>query len=157
MNISDVMRSSYASVKSSTSLYDAVALMGQTRQRGLPVVDDNQYLVGFLSEGDLLRRAGRAIEPRSGNWLKRLLGAADGPAEGDNIDRIVVGDLMNRNPIAIDIDASLDDAVAQMDSHNIAHMPVTCGESVVGFLSRIDVLAAVFKTLQERSSSSAPA
>jgi CBS domain-containing protein len=68
MLATEVMRSSFAAVKPTTTLIDAVRLLLQTNQRGLPVLDDNGHLVGIVSEGDLLHRDELGVSPPSGNW-----------------------------------------------------------------------------------------
>ena len=78
MRATDVMRSSFATVKPGTALLDAVRLLLETNQRGLPVVDDNGYLVGIISEGDLLHRDELGVRPPAGNWLEEILGIEEG-------------------------------------------------------------------------------
>lgn len=50
------------------------ALLLETNQRGLPVIDGEGMLVGVISEGDFLHRAEVGIEPPPGNWLEEMLG-----------------------------------------------------------------------------------
>src|SRR4030095_1582554 len=56
MLATDVMRTSFATVKPNAPVLDAVRLLLETNQRGLPVIDDNGSLVGVISEGDFLHR-----------------------------------------------------------------------------------------------------
>ena len=78
MLATDVMRSSFATVKPTTPLIDAARLLLQTNQRVLPVLDDDGHLVGIVSEGDLLHRDELGISPPAGNWLEYLLGIEEG-------------------------------------------------------------------------------
>ena len=54
---------------------------------------------------------------------------------------------MTRDPVCVDDEASLDEVVALMDARHIAQLPVVCGGSVVGVVSRIELLAAVARAL----------
>jgi len=56
MNVSDVMRRSFAMIRPEASLLDAAHSLLETNQRGLPVIDSERSLVGIISEGDLLHR-----------------------------------------------------------------------------------------------------
>ena len=56
MLATDVMRTWFATVKPNAPLLDAVRLLLETNQRGLPVIDDNGSLVGVISKGDFLHR-----------------------------------------------------------------------------------------------------
>src|SRR5215475_5919009 len=81
MRATDVMRSSFATVKACTSLLEAARLLLETNQRGLPVLDDSGDLVGIISEGDLLHRDELGVRPPAGNWLEQVLGIEeDNPA-----------------------------------------------------------------------------
>ena len=52
MLATDVMRSSFATIKPTANVLDAVQLLLETDQRGLPVINDDGDLVGMISEGD---------------------------------------------------------------------------------------------------------
>jgi CBS domain-containing protein len=51
MRATDVMLTSFATVKPGAALIDVVRLLLETNQRGLPVVDDDGDIVGIISEG----------------------------------------------------------------------------------------------------------
>ena len=50
MLATDVMRTWFATVKPNAPLLDAVRLLLETNQRGLPVIDDNGSFVGTLED-----------------------------------------------------------------------------------------------------------
>ena len=54
---------------------------------------------------------------------------------------------MTRDPVCVDDEASLDEVVALMDARHFSQLPVVCGGSVVGVVSRIELLAAVARAL----------
>jgi CBS domain-containing protein len=54
---------------------------------------------------------------------------------------------MTPDPASIDDEASLDEVVALMDARHVAQLPVVCGGSVVGVVSRVELLAAVANAL----------
>ena len=59
----------------------------------------------------------------------------------------LVREVMARDPICVDEEATLDEVVALMDARHIAQLPVVCGGSVVGIISRAELLAAVARAL----------
>ena len=73
MNVSDVMRRSFATIKPEASVLEAARLLLQTNQRGLPVIE-GETLVGLISEGDFLHRVELDVAPPRGNWLEEILG-----------------------------------------------------------------------------------
>ena len=72
MNVSDIMRRSFATIKPDAPLLDAAHLLIETNQRGLPVIDHDGALVGVISEGDFLHRTELDISPPRGNWLEEV-------------------------------------------------------------------------------------
>ena len=73
MNVSDIMRRSFATIKPDAPLLDAAHLLIETNQRGLPVIDHDGALVGVISEGDFLHQteliSARRVET---GWKKCL-------------------------------------------------------------------------------------
>ncbi len=147
MNVSDVMRRSFATIKPDALLLDAAHLLQETNQRGLPVIDDEGTLVGVISEGDFLHRTELDVSPPPGNWLEGLLAIEEDTPARRRMCARSVHEVMTRNPVCVDDEASLDEVVALMDARHIAQLPVVCGGSVVGVVSRVELLAAVARAL----------
>jgi CBS domain-containing protein len=147
MNVSDIMRRSFATIKPDAPLLDAAHLLMETNQRGLPVVDRERSLVGVISEGDFLHRTELDISPPPGNWLEDLLGIEEDTPARRRMRARRVHEVMTRDPVCVDEEASLDEVVALMDLRHVAQLPVVCGGSVVGIISRVELLAAVARAL----------
>ena len=147
MNVSDIMRRSFVTIKSDASLTEAAHLLLETNQRGLPVIDREGALVGVISEGDFLHRTELDISPPSGNWLEELLGIEEDTPTRRRMGARLVREAMTPDPVCVDDEASLDEVVALMDARHIAQLPVVCGGSVVGVVSRFELLAAVARAL----------
>ena len=147
MKVSDIMRRSFATIKPDAPIMDAAHLLLETNQRGLPVVDREGTLVGVISEGDFLHRSELEISPPPGNWLEELLGIEEDTAACRRMRARSVREVMTPDPASIDDEASLDEVVALMDARHVAQLPVVCGGSVVGVVSRVELLAAVANAL----------
>ena len=61
MNVSDVMRRSFATIKPDASLLEAASLPLQTNQRGIPVIDAT--VVGIIGRLELLTAVAKALRP----------------------------------------------------------------------------------------------
>jgi CBS domain-containing protein len=148
MNVSDIMRRSFATIKPDAPLLDAAHLLLETNQRGLPVIDHEGALVGVISEGDFLHRTELDINPPPGNWLEELIGIEEDTPARRRMRARLVREVMTRNPICVDDEAMLDQVVALMDARHIAQLPVVWGGSVVGIVSRVELLAAVARAMR---------
>lgn len=108
----------------------------------------------MVSEGDFLHRDELGISPPSGNWLESLLGIAENTPERERMRTLRVGSLMSSSPITVDVEASIEDVVAQMDIYDVAQVPVVCAGAVVGIVSRRELLAALARRLREAEKAS---
>jgi CBS domain-containing protein len=97
MNVSHVMRRSFATIKPEASLLDAAHLLLETNQRGLPVIDSEGSLVGLISEGDFLHRVDLDIAPPPGNWLEEILGIEEETPVRRRMRASLVREAMNPN------------------------------------------------------------
>ena len=156
MNASDVMRTSFVSIKPTASLLEAAQLLLETNQRALPVMENDAELLGILSEGDFLHRNELGVNPPAESWLGSLLGIEENSAARKRMNALRVEEVMTRDPLCVDEEAPLDEVIAQMDMRRISQLPVVCGGVVVGMISRLELLKAIEHRLRE-SEASAPA
>ena len=162
MNVADVMRRSFATIKPDAPVLDAAHLLLETNQRGLPVVDQEGTLVGIISEGDFVHRSELDIVAPTGNWLEELLGIEEDTPARRRMCASLVHEVMTRDPVCVDAESALDEVVALMDTRHIAQLPVVCGATVIGVIGRFELLAAVARVLSSakkasyRSSASRP-
>jgi CBS domain-containing protein len=147
MLATEVIRSSFATLKPTTMLLDAARLLLQTNQRGLPVLDEAGHLVGIVSEGDLLHRDELGVSPPAGNWFEELLGIEEGGPARERMRTLRVAAIMTPNPVYVDEDATLDDVVSEMDRRKIGQVPVVCADRVIGIVSRLELIAALERRL----------
>lgn len=147
MRATDVMRSSLATVRPTTSIAEAARLLLRTNQRGLPVLDKDGNLFGIVSEGDLLHRDELGVKPPAGNWLEEILGIEEGGPARERMRALSVATIMTQNPAWVDEDASVDDVVATMDQRKVAQVPVVCAGKVIGMISRFELIAALEQSL----------
>ncbi len=147
MRVSEVMRSSFVTVKPDTSVIEAARLLLQTNQRGLPVLDDDGGLVGIVAEGDLLHRDELGVAPPAGNWLEQVLGIEEGGPARERMRTLRVGTIMTPDPVSVDEDATVDEVVSAMDLRNVGQIPVVSGGQVIGIVSRFELIAALERSL----------
>jgi CBS domain-containing protein len=147
MLATEIMRSSFATVEPTTSVLDAVRLLLETSQRGLPVIDDNGALVGMVSEGDFLHRQELGVSCPEGFWFEWLLGREEGWVVREKMHALRIDAVMTRNPVCVDETATIDDVVAKLDEHQIAQLLMVRGGEVVGIVGRIQLLAALERSL----------
>ena len=156
MLATDVMRTWFATINPNAPLLDAVRLLLETNQRGLPVVDDNGSLVGVISEGDVLHRRELGVTCSVGFLLEWLLGREKGQLVRERMQALQVGAVMTRNPVCVDEKATVDEVVGRMDDHQISQVLVVRSGRLVGIVGRIQLLAALERCLSRQSRQKSP-
>lgn len=148
MKAGDIMRTWFATVKTSASLLDAIHLLLETNQRGLPVIDDAGALVGIISEGDFLHRRELGVDYPEGFWLEWLLGKGEGQLARERTSGLRVDTVMSRHPVCVDESASIEEVVKQMDIYQISQVLVLRDKKLVGILGRMQLLMALEQCLR---------
>ena len=152
MRACDVMRTSFATVKPSTPLLDVASLLLETNQRGLPVLDSEEHLVGIVTEGDLQHRDELGVNPPC-NWLEALLGMEEGGRVRERMRALRVSKIMTPDPLCVGEDATINEVVANLDIREISQVPVVRAGKVIGMISRFELVVALERSLSESQSS----
>ena len=140
MRVRDVMTYGVIGVPESASLAEAVETMLRSRVSALFVFDADNAVIGVLSEGDLLRRSELGSERKRPHWLELLLGSGRLAEAYAHEHGRKVGEVMTPNVETISEDADLSEAVDRMIHRHIKRLPVLRGQTVVGVISRSDLL-----------------
>jgi CBS domain-containing protein len=151
MKASDVMTRAVFTVGPDTAVAEAIRLMLDYQVSGLPVLADHGKVVGILTEGDLLRRSETGTERHRPRWLEVLMGPGRLAGEYVRTHGRRVEELMTHDVISVPEDTPLDEIVALMERRRIKRVPVMAGETLVGMVSRADLLRALALALENRA------
>jgi CBS domain-containing protein len=119
--------------------------------KGLPVLDANGRMIGFLSIGDILK----AVEPSYMSIMDLGHFTWDGMVE--NLARKVSGkkvsEMMTTEVISVHEDAPLMECIDDMIRHNVKRLPVL-GEDgrVIGILYEKDIFFVITKAMLDENS-----
>lgn len=142
MLVKDVMTDPVKTVKPDTSLEEVTSLMCLKRYSGLPVVDDNQKLVGFIAERDVLRYLFPSIKD-----IMENMETIDFESMENDYKKVLplkAADLMIKGVITISPDLPILKAVSMMARNNFRRIPVAEGDKLIGMLSLGDIHRAIF-------------
>lgn len=143
MRAGDVMSSRVISIAPEATVLQAIELMLDNRISGLPVIDGTGALVGILTEGDFLRRTEMGTERKPARWLQLLVGPDRLAGDYVRSHGRKVEEVMTRDPITVSEDTPLDEVVRIMERQRIKRLPVMRKETVVGIISRANLLHAL--------------
>jgi CBS-domain-containing membrane protein len=155
MLASDIMTRHIVSIGRDAPIREAIRLMLDNHVSGLPVVDAAGKVVGILTEGDLLRRSEIATEKHRWQWLEFVLGPGRRASEYVRTHGRVIDELMTREVVGVGANTALGDIVALMERHRIKRLPVLDNGTLVGIVSRADLLAALARALDAQQAPAA--
>ncbi len=110
---------------------------------GVPVVDNDNKLIGIVTEYDLINKTSAVHLPTLQIVLKNL---PQFKKEGDQFQQEIlslkVSDIMNKEPLAIPPEMAYDEVINIFkDHHRVNPIPVVDKDNkVLGVISRFDVL-----------------
>lgn len=111
------------SVHSTTTVYEALKVMGEKNIGAILVIDGND-LKGILSERDYARKI--VLKDKSSK-------------------ETLVHEIMESNVFSVKLSNNIEDCMELMSSKRIRHLPVLENEIVVGIISISDVVKAVIE------------
>lgn len=156
LKVSRIMGHPVRVVREQTTMSDAAHLMVTQRISGLPIVDDEERLVGIITEADFLRGLGvPAHHPTHNLWqtLESLFGhlAHHGELEGPEDS---VAEHMVRDVVCASADHYVDDVIALMKRHRVKRVLV-CDEErhVIGVVTRSDLVKIFFDRYRKGAAS----
>jgi CBS domain-containing protein len=152
MRVSEVMSRGVVSVAPSARVAEAARLMLDHRISGLPVVDAGGHVVGMIAEGDFLRRAETGNLKRRPRWLEFCISPGRLADEYVHTHGRTVDEVMTRDVISVGEHASLDEVASLMEKHGIKRLPVLRGSSLVGIVSRADLVRALLVLIRRPAS-----
>jgi CBS domain-containing protein len=144
MRAHQIMTRHVITVRTDTPIREAARLMLQQRVSGLPVVNEDNRLVGIISEGDFIRRSEIGTQRPYIGWLDFLIGPGKAAVDFVKENGRKVSEIMPHGELfTATEDLPLDQLVRLMQRHNIKRLPVVNGDTLVGIVTRTDLLRAV--------------
>jgi CBS-domain-containing membrane protein len=123
---------------------------------GLPVVDAADRVVGIITEGDLLRRTETGTERRHRpRWLEFLLGPGRLAEEYVHSHSRKVEEVMTRQVVTVAEETPVGEIARLMEQHRIKRVPVIRDNSVVGIVSRANLLRGLARLTDEAPAATA--
>jgi CBS domain-containing protein len=144
MKVKELMTESVRTVTPDTPLKEVAAILAEEGISGLPVVDEGGRVLGVVSEADILYKEQARRPRRSGplSWFVDV-GAFDAALKGA---ARTAGETMSEPPITIGPERSVAEAARLMIERHVNRLPVVKGETLVGIVTRADLVRAFTRT-----------
>lgn len=131
LKVRDLMTEDVATLNADDNLASLYDMMDRKHIRHVPVVDEDQLLVGIVSDRDLLRGAlgEEASLPLS---VRRQM-----------LEQVKVEDIMNTEPQTVEPEQNIREAGELMMEFKVSCLPVVDGDRLVGIITESDFVRYV--------------
>jgi len=119
MKVKHCMQKNLVTISKNALLQEAGTLMKKHAIRHLPVIE-NEQMIGFITESDIRHYAFPSLEKD-----------------------IYVHEVMVRNPVTINVNATIEKAARLIHDYKIGGLPVMDKKKLVGIITAIDLLSAL--------------
>ena len=139
----DLMSREVVSVHPDTTLLDVAKVLAEHNFDGVPVSDNENHLVGIVTEYDLINKTSAVHLPTLQIVLKNLPQFKKEEAHfQEEILGLKVADIMNKEPLTLTEDVPYDEVIKLFrDHHRVNPIPVIDKDGkILGVISRFDVL-----------------
>ena len=145
--VSDIMTADVETVRPDTLLPDAANKLLELRISGLPVVGQNDNLVGIVTEADFLSALGIPCHhPAHSVWQTLESMFSSQPAQSPAPKK--VADIMTAQTVTIAADKTLHDVIDTMKHHHVKRLVVTDDNTqVIGIITRSNLVKILLRKI----------
>ncbi len=114
---------------------------------GIPVVDHNMHVTGFISDGDIMRYIGKTTSAVSSKYA--LIEFARNQTIDQKVAELLTQDaatIATDKVICLNVDQSVEEALDLLSSHKIKKLPVLEDGKIIGTLNRSDILRYIMQS-----------
>lgn len=141
--ISEIMAREVLTVSQDSSIGEAARLLLERHINGLPVVDDENNILGIICQSDLVSQQKKLPIPSVFTLLDGIIPlrfSSDVEKEIKKMAATTVKDAMTKDPTTVAPDTSLEEAATLMVQNNYHTLPVVENGKLVGIIGKEDVL-----------------
>jgi CBS domain-containing protein len=140
MDAQETMTKDVITVGPQTTVGEIAGLLVRHRISAVPVVAEDDRVVGIVSQTDLGHRSETGTEKKRKWWLDVFADADAKAREYVKSHGLKAQDVMSRVVVSVAKEASLSEVAEILDTHRIRQVPVMQGGKLVGMISRTDLV-----------------
>jgi len=145
LKATDIMTKDVITAKNETTIEELARLLIDHKISGVPVVDDDNKLIGIVTENDLIKKNKRFHIPTIVRLFDAYFLLDSGKVE-DEIKKMVattVGEICTKKVLSISEDTTLEEIATIMAEKHIHLLPVLKDNEVVGIVGKADVVRSM--------------
>ncbi len=142
--VADLMHRDVYVLHAGQTASDALKLFADKGISGAPVLNATGEMMGFISEGDIMRTLATQVPRFTSAWS--IVIERNNASFSHKVDDLLgmgVTELATKNVISVDLHDSMADVARALTDKNLKKVPVTSDGKMVGIINRSDITAYV--------------
>ena len=151
VKVKDVMITNVIKVKESESVKDVLQKMAKYHVGGLPIVNEKNELIGYISDGDIMRYLGKYQPVVIDLFYYRgvLYDPSDDEEKMLHLLSKDIKELSQNKVITVKENCELGEVAKILGDKRVKKVPVVRGNTLVGIISRGDLIRALACWIEE--------
>ena len=148
MKVNEIMTTEVITTRKDNTVEDVIKLLVEHNISGVPVVDDENYVVGIITEGDIIYRSKKLRIPSYFTILDSYIFLDNPNSVQEQMKKMVgykVEDVMSDTVIVVKEDESVEEEATIITHKKVNRLPVVKDGKLVGIVSRRDIIKAYAK------------
>ena len=149
--VGDIMTTSVVTVQADTRVSEVAQLMSEYDISGLPVVDDNDHVLGVITELDMIVRNTRFKMPTYFVILDTIIYLERPKKFHDRLQHMLgttAEEIMSKPAVTIKSSATIAELAELMIEQRMNPIPVVEADRLVGIVSRSDIIRVMASDLE---------
>ena len=140
VSVRDVMTKKVIKIRADADLNEVTNLLSENRISGLPVVDEEDRVIGLITEADVLSMAGMRKGHAFKDIIRHILGEPlSGPKESRRLRDVMTSPAITTGP-----EADIREVAMTLDEKRIKRLPVVDEQGrLIGVISRADIVRVI--------------
>ncbi|MBI4389915.1 MAG: CBS domain-containing protein [Nitrospinae bacterium] len=142
----DIMSKNIVTAKKDMSIKDLSRLFLEHKVNGIPVVDDNDKVIGIVTEGDLIDQNKNLHIPTVISLFDAVIYLESGKKFQEEVKRLTgtrVEDIYTPKPVTVSPDTPVADCASLMAEKHIHTLPVVEKGKLIGVIGKFDLIRAM--------------
>lgn len=139
----DIMTHEVITVTDETTVKELAQLLSQHQISGVPVLNDNNELVGVVTESDLIFQTKKVHIPTVITILDSVFYLENPDKMGEEMKKMAgtkVKDILTSAPVTVTEETPLDEIATIMSEKNLHTLPVVNQKTLVGVIGKRDII-----------------
>lgn len=150
MKAKEIMIQNVYKVKESDTVRSVIEKFIDHRISGLPVVNDRNEIVGYISDGDIMQYIGKHEDRIFAGYFYSFIMPGDEEEFEEREERLLhlnVMELAKKKVITVSWEEEIEKVAAILGKKQIKKLPVERDGVLVGIISRGDIIRQCFKNI----------